>query len=68
MLKEYKFSHSRYQIHMEEKKQEIVETGREKKRKAIGEELNQAEWKKRKLEFMLADLEKYVCICYVVWC
>ena len=36
MLKECKFAHSRYQIHMEEKKMEIVETEREKKRKAIG--------------------------------
>ena len=57
MLKECKFAHSRYQIHMEEKK-ETVESEREKKRKAIAEELNQAERKKRKLESMLSDLEK----------
>ena len=48
MLKECKFAHSRYQIHMEEMKKESVETEREK-RQAIGEELNQAERKKRKL-------------------
>ena len=40
------------------KEDKSVETEREKKRKAIGEELNQAERKKRKLESMLADLEK----------
>ena len=57
MLKECMFAHSRYQIYMEEKK-ESVETERAKKRKALGEELSQAERKKRKLESMLADVEK----------
>ena len=58
MLKECKFAHSRYQIHMKEKKKESKETEKEKKGKTIGKELNQAERKKRKLESMLADLEK----------
>ena len=40
MFKECKFAQSRCQIHMEEKMKESVETEIEKKRKAIGEELN----------------------------
>ena len=58
MLKEYKFAHSRYQIHMEVKKKESVEAEREKKRKAKGEELKKAERKKNKLESVLADLHQ----------
>ena len=45
---------------MEERKKESVETEREKKRKAVGEEMNQSERKKRKLESMLAYWKKMI--------
>ena len=46
MLRQCKFAHSHYQFHLDEMKRESEETDRERKRKAVKEELEQTEKKK----------------------
>ena len=57
MLKHCKSAHSRYKTHMEDKKLN-KKSEKERKRKAIGEELNQSQRKKQKLEATPANLSK----------
>ena len=58
MLKHCKSAHSRYKTHMEDKKKLNKESEKERKRKAIGKELNQSQRKKQKLETTAANLSK----------
>ena len=46
MLRQCKFACSHYQFHLDEMKRESEETDRERKRKAVKEELEQTEKKK----------------------
>ena len=48
MLKHCKSTHSKYKTHMEDKKKLNKESEKERKKKAIGEELNQSQRKKQK--------------------
>ena len=56
MLRQCKFAHSHYQFHLDEMKRESEETDRE--RKAVEEELEQTEKKKKKLDSTVTDLER----------
>ena len=47
-----------YQFHLDEMKRESEETDRERKRKAVKEELEQTEKKKKKLDSTVTDLER----------
>ena len=58
MLMHCKSAHSRYKTHMEGKKKLNKESEKERKRKAIGGELNQSQRKKQKLEATAANLSK----------
>ena len=58
MLRQCKFAHSCYQFHLDEMKRESEETDRERKRKAVKEELEQTEKKKKKLDSTITDLER----------
>ena len=58
MLRQCKFACSHYQFHLNEMKRESEETDRERKRKAVKEELEQTEKKKKKLDSTVTDLER----------
>ena len=58
MLRQCKFACSHYQFHLDEMKRESEETDREGKRKAVKEELEQTEKKKKKLDSTVTDLER----------
>ena len=57
MLRQCKFAHSCYQFHLDEMKRESEETDRERRRKAVKEELELTE-KKKKLDSTVTDLER----------
>ena len=56
MLRQCKFACSCYQFYLDEMKMESEETDRERKRKAVKEELEQTEEKKKKLDSTVTDL------------
>ena len=58
MLRQCKFAHSCYQFHLDEMKREGEETDRERKRKAVKEELEQTEMKKIMPDSTVTDLER----------
>ena len=58
MLRQCKFACSHYQFHLDEMKRESEETDRERKRKAVKEELEQTEKKKKKLDSTVIDPER----------
>ena len=60
MLRQCKSACSHYQFHLDEMKRESEETDRERKRKAVKEELEQTEKKKKKLDSTVTDLEREV--------
>ena len=56
MLRQCKFARSHYQFHLDELKRESNETERERKRKAMKEELEQTEKKKKRLDSTVTSL------------
>ena len=58
VLRHCKFAHSCYQFHLDEMKRESEETDRERRRKAVKEELEQTEKKKKKPDSTVTDLER----------